>query len=326
MDNMIFLEKPPIQYKVSVVGIPLDIGKDNMGTDEGPDALRKNGLLEMLAFLKTDYVDLGNVPCPTRETSVMGDKQGKYLHPIAEVCENVAHLVRTEIEKKRVVVALGGDHSLAVGTISGASAASGGDVGVIWIDAHGDMHTTDTTTSGNVHGMPSGAVMGYGHEALVNIHTPGGKIKKENMLYLGLKDLDQAEIDLIRTEHLNTVTMMDIVHHGLKHAFEQIVALQKRVKYIWISLDLDSIDAQYAPGTPMPNHGGFTYREITSLCKFIGKTCSVVGMDIVELAPNRDKDNKTVYLAIELIASLLGSDHNTYSRYMAEEEKKQEQR
>jgi arginase len=280
----------------------------------------------MLKFLKTEYKDLGNIACPTREKSVMGDKRAKYLKPIAETCTKVAGMVQKEIETGNVVVALGGDHSLAMGTISGASVACGGEVGVIWIDAHGDMHTTETTLSGNVHGMPSGAVMGYGHEELVNVHAPGGKVKKENMVYVGLKDLDQAEIDLIRKEQLVSVTMMDILHHGLKPALEQIAELQKRVRHIWVSLDLDSIDAEYAPGTPMPNRGGLTYREITSLCKYIGKMCKVVGMDIVELAPREDSNDKTTKLAIELIAALLGSEFNSYSQYMAHEEEKQKQR
>jgi arginase len=312
--------------EVSLVGIPLDIGKDNVGTDEGPDHLRKNGLLEMLTFLKADYKDLGNIPCPTREKSVMGDKRAKYLEPIAETCKKVAKMVNKELDEERIVVALGGDHSLAMGTISGASVACKGDLGVIWIDAHADMHTTQTTISGNVHGMPSSAVMGYGHDALVNLHAPGGKIKKENMLYIGLKDLDQAEIDLIRKEQLASVTMMEILHHGLKSAFEQIQKLQERVKHIWVSLDLDAIDVAYAPGTPMPNYGGFTYREITSLCKYIGKTCQLVGMDIVELAPREDRNDKTTRLAVELVSELLGTEYSSYAQYMAHEEAKQQLR
>lgn len=323
---MLFLENKPTKSSVSVLGIPIDIGKDNVGTDEGPDHLRKGGLKEMFNHIGIKFQDLGNVPCPTRELSQMGDKNVKYLKEIVQVAKETAAIVKTEVEKGNKVVALGGDHSLSLGTISGASAACSQDIGVIYIDAHGDMMTHENTISGNVHGMPTSALMGFGHPELTNILNSKVKVKPENFVFIGLKDLDQGEIDLIRKEKINAVTIMDIMQSGLGLAFEKIKALQSRVKNIWVSLDLDSIDSEFAPATPIINLGGLSYREIVNLSKYIGKVCNVVGMDVVELFPRQDREEKTTKLAISLVAHLLGAEYSWYTQYMDHEAKKQEAR
>jgi arginase len=325
-DNLSFLEKSIITTPVALLGIPLDIGKDSVGTDVAPDYLRKAGLLDMFKILNIAFTDMGNIECPTRATSPMGDKRAKYLSAIVETCKTIATVVDKNIVEGKKIVAIGGDHSLSIGTISGASVACSGDIGVIWIDAHGDMMTHENTLSGNVHGMPSSAVIGFGHPELVNGYKTGKKVDPQNIVYVGLKDLDQGEIDLIRKEKLRAITMLDVMHDGLPKVFKEIDELQKRVKHIWVSLDLDCIDVEYAPGTPIKNYGGFTYREITNLCRYIGKVCNVVGMDIVELSPTLDINNKTTELSIELIAALLGGEYNWYTKYMAEEEEKQNKR
>jgi arginase len=240
----------------------------------------------------------------------------KYAEAIVEAAEESAARVATAVKQGRAVIALGGDHSLSLGTISGASVALGGDLGVIWIDAHGDINTDATTVSGNIHGMPLAGVLGMGHKSLTSILEPGQKVQPKNVVYAGLKDLDQAEIDTIRAHKIPTTTAMDIARHGLEPLFKNIVALQKRVKRIWVSLDVDSIDAEYAPGTPMVNRGGLTYREIAAITSFIGKTCRLAGFDIVELAPRHDKAGKTAKLAVELSARLLGGDYSWYTEYM----------
>lgn len=325
-NHLSILENPPITKPISLLGIPIDIGKDNEGTDAAPDYLRKNGLLGMFEFLNmNDVKDLGNVPCPKRENCLVGDPQAKYAKDIITVAETVAPLVAAEIAANRTVVALGGDHSMSFGTIAGASVATNGDLGVIWIDAHGDMNVYETTRSGNVHGMPSSAAIGFGHLDLVNIFQPGAKVKPANMVYLGHKDLDQPEINLIREKKLTSITMFNILEAGLAPAITAINGLTKRVKNIWVSLDLDSIDVEYAPGTPMATPGGFTYREITTLCKYIGRTVPVVGMDIAEFSPRHDRNDQTNKLAIELVANLLGNDYGWYVRYMEHEEGKKKQ-
>ena len=314
--NLIFYEKRKVLGNVSVLGVPLDLGKDSSGTDSGPKYLRKCGLQEMCEDIGLAYKDLGDIDCADKRTAEIGDAKVKYLDEIARVAKKTAQVVNNEISLKNKMVVLGGDHALSVGTISGASVACGGDLGVIWIDAHGDMMTHENTHSGNIHGMPSAVAMGLGHYRLVNILKPGSKIKKENIVYIGLKDLDQEEVDLIRNENLNAFTIMDIFRHGFEPITRSIMELQKRVNNIWVSLDIDSIDQEYAPATLMPNFGGLTKREIENLTKFIGKTCKVVGMDIVELAPKLDENKKTGQLAVELIAHLLGSQYGWYTQYM----------
>lgn len=324
LDALSFLEKSTSSKKVSILGVPLDLGKDAIGTDKAPEYVRSLGLTKMCEVNDISYTDLGNVSCPTRKNSLVGNKKAKYLRSIAEVGVKVAKIINEEIVKKNTMVVLGGDHALSIGTISGASAATGGDLGVIWIDAHGDMMTHKNTLSGNIHGMPSAAIMGFGEEKLVNLYKDGRKVDPKNMLYLGLKDLDQGEIDLIREEKLCVITIYDILQNSFKNIFEEIENLQKRVSNIWVSLDVDSIDKEFSPGTPMPNSGGLTYREITSLCRYIGKTCNVIGMDIVEIAPDLDVDQKTGQLAVELIAELLGKEYDWYTQYMNQEEEKQQ--
>lgn len=325
-DNLLFYEKRKLLGNVSVLGVPLDLGKDAFGTDLAPKYFRKYGLKEMCEGIGLFYKDLGDVECANKKSAAIGDRKAKYLDEIARVAEIAAHIVKDEIILGNKMMVLGGDHALSIGTISGASVACAGDLGVIWIDAHGDMMTHENTLSGNIHGMPSSAVMGLGHHRLVNVLKPGSKIKKENIVYVGLKDLDQGEVDLIRSEKLNAFTIMDIFRHGFEPVAQSIMELQKRVKNIWVSLDIDSIDTEYAPASLMATPGGLTQREAVNLTKFIGTMCKVVGFDLVELAPKLDEDGKTAKLAIELMSYLLGSEYGWYTQYMNKEARKQEKR
>mgnify|MGYP000269917999 CR=1 FL=1 len=325
-DNLRFYEQKKVLGNISVLGVPLDLGKDFSGTNLGPDSFRQFGLKQMCEGVGFFYKDLGNIDCLERNQAVMGDIKLKYLDEISRVLEKTAATVNTEIKLGNKMLVLGGDHTIAIGTISGASVACEGDLGVIWIDAHGDMMTHENTLSGNIHGMPSSAVMGLGHHRLTNVLKPGAKIKKENILYIGLKDLDQGEIDLIRSEKLHAFTIMDIMRKGFEPVAEAILDLQKRVKNIWVSLDLDAIELAYVPGNHMATPGGLTRREIENLAKFIGKQCNLVGLDVVELAPEIDQQGKTAKLGIELISYFLGSDYSWYTNYMKEEAEKQAQR
>jgi len=323
MDNLTFFEKTKLKGKVSILGVPIDIGKDAAGTSEVPNHLRKHGLGEMLSSLGLTVEDLGNVDCPNSSEAVVGDKSIKYLEAVKDVAERTAKIVDQAIKNKRKVVALGGDHSLSVGTISGAAAAVKGDLGVIWIDSHGDMNTNKTTLSGNIHGMSAAAIMGFGHPDLVNVYQQGRKAKPENVLFIGLKDLDQSEIDLIRKEGLNVITTLDLMEKGFGQATKKIKELTKRVKNVWVSLDIDAIDKEHAPATLMATYGGLTYREMTNLARYIGKVCPVVGLDIAEQVTQFDVERKTTRLTLELISYLLGSESNWYTKYMYHEKKKQ---
>lgn len=325
-DNLVFYEKRKRIGNASVLGVPLDLGKDSSGTATAPEYIRNLGLQKMFEGLGLFYKDLGNIDCVDKKVAVVGDIKVKYLDEIVRVVEKVGKTVANEIKLGNKMVVLGGDHALSIGTISGASIACEGDLGVIWIDAHGDMMTHENTLSGNIHGMPSSAIMGLGHHRLVDLLSPGAKIKKENIIYIGLKDLDQAEVDLIRSEKLHVFTIMDLVRGGFEPVIQAIVDLQKRVGNVWVSLDVDAIDMAYAPATPMATPGGLTRREIENLAKFIGKSCNVVGFDIVEMAPELDLQEKTGRLAVELISYFLGSDYGWYVQYMDNEMEKQEKR
>lgn len=306
-----------------VWGIPLDLGKDNTGTDTGPDFLRRRGLLRMLEQTGISYRDLGNVPCPRREGLAMGDKRVKYLAPIVEVVTAVASCVREEVGQGRRVIALGGDHSISLGTISGAALSYQGELGLIYIDAHPDAMTDENSLSGNIHGMVTSALLGFGHSSLVNILQPGPKIKPERLLFIGIKDLDQGEIDFIQEHHLTAFSPLDIDLDGLRPVAAAIDQLAKRVKNIWISFDIDSVDSHFAPATPMSSAGGLTYREIDTLSKYIGKRCNVVGMDIVECMPAGEVGNKTASTAISVAAHLLGAQYGWYTHYIEQEATKQ---
>ncbi len=325
-DNLSFLESTPTKQSVSVISIPLDVGKDTTGTDGGAKYLRENGLLSMLKNIGVSFNDQGIIACPERSEVPMGDPRAKYVEAIADVAEKTAAMVEADIKAGNKVVALGGDHSVSIGTISGASKACGGDVGLIYIDAHPDAMTNENTLSGNVHGMVTTALLGFGHPLLTNIGGTGQKIKKENILYIGLKDLDQGEVDFIREQKLAAVSPLEIEMYGLQVAIEKIKTLASRVKNVWVSFDLDAMDSRFAPATPMSSSGGLTYREIYTLSKYIGTTCSVVGLDIVECLPAADVDEKTASMAATVTAHLLGAEYSWYTGYMAEEMEKQSAR
>lgn len=316
IDHLSFFERPRLSGDVSILGIPLDLGKDGSGTADAPQELRKAGLVSILKHLGFTVHDLGDIPCPAHSDVEIGDKKMKYANAILPVLKQAAASVANEIEQKKKVIAIGGDHTIALGTISGAAKSAGKNLGVIWIDAHADANTPETTLSGNLHGMPSAALMGFGHSSMTNLCFEGQKISPENILFIGLKDLDQAEIELIRKERISVITIMDLMRHGFGHVTNNIDELTKRTDSIWVSLDVDGIDREDAPGTLMAAPNGLTRREIIMLTKYIGKTCPVIGMDIVELVPHLDQKNKTISLALELIVNLLGSEYGWYTEYM----------
>jgi arginase len=214
------------------------------------------------------------------------------------------------------LIILGGDHSICLGAVAGASAGLQGKLGLIYFDAHGDMNTDETTLTGNIHGMQLASLMGFGAPELAHVHGKQAKIAKENLLHIGGCDFDQVELDLVRRENLQTFSMLDLLMHNLAPLFPMIDDLAARVDNIWISLDLDSIDAVYAPGAGMPNKKGLTYREIAAIAEYIGQKCNVAGVDVVEYNPLQDEQGKTAELAIELVATFFGKEYSWYAHYL----------
>lgn len=300
----------------SLIGVPLDLGAKNLGVDIGPEAFRYQGVIAKLEGAGLTVRDEGNISVRPRAELDPGNPKLKYLPEIVRVNEALAAKVDTLVKAGRKVIVLGGDHSLNLGALAGASAAVNGRIGQIYFDAHGDMNTDETTLSGNIHGMHLASLMGFGAKELTEVYGEQIKLPKENLLHIGGSDLDQGETDLIKNENLTAFTLFDLLTKGLGELIKLIDDLAKRAPNIWISLDLDSIDQVYAPGAGMPNPKGLSYREIATLAQYIGETCNVIGVDVVEYNPLQDEQNKTAELGIELIARFLGHEYSWYSNYM----------
>ncbi len=306
MSSLSLLENKLLNKNISVLPIPLNLGSDNSDTNNAPQYLLDSGLTSALSSLGMRVTKLPAI----KIKKIHSTGKEERFQEVVKISEVVREIVKTEIDKGQTILALGGDHAISIGTIAGASQALSGDLGVIWIDAHSDIQTKESSLSKNVHGMPTAAFLGFCNDLGVCVPT---KIKKENILYIGLKDLDQFEIDTLRQHNLSAITMFDILQGGFSSVTKAIDILNKQVSNIWISMDMDSIDKQYAPGVALATSGGFTYREVTNLLNYIGKTSSIVGMDVVEISPEKDIDGVTSGLALELIASGFGSKYNWYS-------------
>lgn len=302
---------------VTLIGVSLDLGAENLGVDIGPQAFRYQNIIQKLQTAGLEMTDAGNLLVRPRQELSIGNPQLHYLDEIVRVNEELANLSHKLIQQGQKIIALGGDHSINLGVVSGASAALDGQIGMLYFDAHGDMNTDKTTLSGNIHGMHLASLMGFGAPELVNIHTPGTKLPKENLLHIAGSDWDQAELDLISRENLNIFSLFDLLSQNLSPLLKKIDQLSSRVPNIWVSLDLDSIDRIYAPGAGMPNDKGLTYREIATIAEYVGRNCNVIGIDVVEYNPLQDEQNKTAELGIELIAKFFNKNYSWYSGYMS---------
>jgi arginase len=264
----------------------------------------------MLHSIGREIVGTTTIPCP-KESRVASAGRMKHAQAVATVGKRTASAVEAAVRRGETVVALGGDHSTALGSIAGAAAALP-KLGVIYIDAHPDCNTDETTITGNVHGMVTAALQGFGHAVLTEI--PKRTIPSEHFLYIGLKDLDAAEIEFLRSNRLTCFTMLDIATRGLHPIVSAIGELSQRVDHVWISMDMDSIDAEYAPGVGLSGSGGLTRREVLALAHRIGKTCRVAGFDLVEMLPAKDAEAKTARLALEIAARFLGGEYTWYQQ------------
>ncbi len=301
--------RPPI----TILGVPLDLGAGRRGTDMGPSAVRLAGLHEALARAGFDDVeDLGNLDHPVLETlSSPPDPQAKHLEPITHICRQLARRVRAVLRSGRVPVVIGGDHSCAVGTVSGVVAhyrKKKEPVGLIWVDAHGDMNTPDSSPSGNVHGMPLAALLGMGRSELTDIEFRGQKVAPERVALIGIRDLDHAEREIIAASGVRVFTMTDIDEHGIATVTRDAIAAASGdgEHRFHVSFDLDGVDPRWAPGVGTRAEGGLTYREAHMAMELVAGTGLLTSVEMVEINPILDTENRTGRLAMELILSALG--------------------
>jgi arginase len=302
---------------VHVIGVPLDLGAENPDVRLGPDAYREHDVLAKLQKTGLHVIDDGNVPVRPRADVPVGNPKMRRAEEVVRVCEETAKLTEAAMHSGQGAVVLGGDHSICLGAVSGASVGLGGRLGLIYFDAHGDMNTDETTPTGNTHGMQLAALLGVGAPELTHVHGEQVKIRPENLLHIGGSDFDAAELDLIKQENLQAFTLFDLLTKGMGALIPLIDDLASRVDHLWVSLDLDAIDVQYAPAAGMPNAKGLLYREIALLAEYVGQTKKVVGVDVVEYNPLQDEDNgKTAELAVELIAAFFNKRYNWYAQYL----------
>lgn len=271
----------------------------------GPGALRYAGLSERLGSLNFQIQDVGNLNVPIRE-SLSREKQFNYLPSIQKICQEIYDAGRKAVEDQHIPVFLGGDHSLAIGSIGGITHHE--PAGVIWVDAHGDFNTDKTSPSGNIHGMPLAVLLGQGTPELTLLGRPQPKIEPRDVVLIGIRDLDTEERRRLKESGIKVYTMRDIDERGMNAISQEALDLLGHRKRLHVSLDMDCIDPQEAPGVGTPAPGGLTYREAHYLMEVIADTKRVTSMDIVEINPILDYRNKTAELAVELVASLFGSN------------------
>ena len=305
------LERPapvPMTRTVQLIGVPMDLGASRRGVDMGPSAMRLANLAELLGRLGYDVDDIGNVTVPDRAS--LPAVPGARLSAITDVCAELARLTSAAVRAGVRPLVIGGDHSLAAGSVAGTATAlaeRGQRVGVIWLDAHGDLHTPATSHSGNVHGMPVAHLLGLGDARLSHLSTVFPAVRAEHLVYVGLRDLDDEEKALITSRGLHAFTMRDIDERGLRAVMNEAVAIASRgTGGIHVSCDADWIDPREAPGVGTPVRGGATLREAHLAMEIIHDSGALLAMDLVEINPILDRQNHTAELAAELIASAFG--------------------
>ncbi len=288
----------------------MDLGQSRRGVDMGPSALRVAGLQSRLKALGHTVEDMGNVAVKQAEEQHYGDKRAKYLNEIAETCRGLAEITARTLAEGFVPLVLGGDHSIAVGTLSGVSQFFRGQskrVGYLWLDAHGDMNTPESSPSGNIHGMPLASIIGHGAPELVDLLGFQPKVEPRNVVLVGVRDLDPKERRLIKDTGVHVYTMRDIDERGMREVMSDALRIvTDDTDGAAVSLDMDFVDPEDAPGVGTPVRGGVTYREAHLAMEMIADSEAMVSLEVVEINPVIDLHNKTALLGVEMVLSGLG--------------------
>jgi len=292
-----------MERTIQIIGVPIDLGQSQRGVDMGPAAMRYAGLAPRLAALGYRIRDAGNIEVPIRET-LEEERALHYLPSICRVCRDTYEAVRNAVDEGNIPLLLGGDHTLAIGSIGGSSHSR--PAGLIWIDAHGDFNTPRTTITGNIHGMTLAVLLGDGYPELVDVGRPGPTLQPEDVVMIGIHDLDPEERIRLRESGIAVYTMRDIDERGIGAVTREALERLEHRDRLHVSLDMDALDPQAGPGVGTAAPGGLTCREAQLLMEIIADSGRCCALDIVEINPILDRHNLTSRLAVDLAASLFG--------------------
>jgi arginase len=292
--------------RVAIIGAALDLGAGRRGVDMGPSAIRYADLDDRLRELGIECEDWGNVETAVAEATATGSPQARFLAQIKETCERIARAVARAVEEGRTPIVLGGDHSIALGTLGGLASVYGAG-GVIWLDAHGDLNTPATSPSGNVHGMPLAAALGRDVESFGSEAWPLPAVLPEHVVLLGVRSLDEGERSFVRESGLGVYTMSELDRRGIEPVMREALKRVKGAAFVHVSLDMDVVDPEMTPGVGTPVRGGLSYREAHLALELVAESELMTSLEIVEVNPILDRGNETATLAVELAASAFGA-------------------
>lgn len=291
---------------VALIGASLDLGSGRRGVDMGPSAIRYAGLAARIERLGRQVFDRGNVEGPVAEATAVGNERVRFLEPIKQACERVAQLVTQSVEEGLQPVVLGGDHSVAIGTLGGLARVYGPG-GVLWIDAHGDLNRPETSPTGNVHGMPLAAALGFAGPEFESEAWTFPAVSPNRVALVATRSLDPAEADLLSELDVEVYTMSDVDRLGVERVIRQALAHIAGPGFVHVSLDMDALEPDIAPGVGTPVRGGLSYREAHLAMELVAESGLAGSLEVVEVNPILDQENETAKLAVELVASALGA-------------------
>lgn len=309
---MLTTEQSNPARQIRIVGIPMDLGQQRRGVDMGPSAVRYAGLYDQLVDLGHTVEDAGNIVVPDRNErgvqaqSWVETEQGglRHLPAVVEACRAIYETAAACAQTPEMPIFLGGDHAVAIGTVAGATAV--GPVGLIWVDAHGDYNTPDSSPSGNIHGMPVAVLTGRGHPDLVELGHPGPKLRPQDVVMIGIRDLDAGERNALADSGVTVYTMRDVDELGMATVVRRALTRLNHLGRVHVSFDMDALEPAAAPGVGTPVTGGMTVREAHLLMEILAESGKIASLDVVEINPILDDGNRTAELAVALIGSLLG--------------------
>jgi arginase len=300
----------PVKRDIDVIGVPVDLGQGRRGVDMGPSAIRIADLEPRLRALGHHVHDAGDIDVMIPETQPVGEDRLRYKAPVLAACDALRRVVESSLGAGHVPVVLGGDHSIAIGSVSGTAnhaARNGKLIGLIWFDAHGDVNTPETTPSGNIHGMSLAVLLGHGDPDLVGLGGRSPKVTPRNTVLIGVRDLDPGEREMLKSTGATVYTMRDVDERGMRDVVDEAIRLASDgTAGIHLSFDLDVIDPEHAPGTGTPVWGGISFREAHLAMELIAERAHLMALDLVEVNPVLDTRNMTAILAAELAQSALG--------------------